>query len=245
MNPAGFRLVEGSLMRHWQLPCFSGSPLLAQSNLLRKDWRHWPMAITTWRLPALARLSASTSVIQEDHMSLSDLAAIGGAVSAVAVLVSLVFLNIQVRQSEKNQRALIQQGRAGRTADIAMRIMDSDFAEVYYRCMNGDSGISETQLGQFMGYCRALFLGAEDSFIQHKASLLNDLAFASFTTSLRAIFVWPGVRAMWAVTRDWYEPKFAVFMDDIAKDAVSHPRVDQLAQWKARVSAEIGCHKAA
>jgi hypothetical protein len=31
-------------------------------------------------------------------MTLSDLASIGGAVSAVAVLVSLVFLNLQVRR---------------------------------------------------------------------------------------------------------------------------------------------------
>jgi hypothetical protein len=161
------------------------------------------------------------------------------------VLVSLVLLNIQVRQSEKNQRALIQQGRAGRSTDIAMHVMAADFAEVHHRCLKGDISISETQLAQFMGYCRALFLGAEDSFLQHKESLLADPVFASVTTSLRAILVSPGVRVMWAMTRDWYEPEFAEFINTIANEAANHPHVDRLAQWKSELSKEIRYRRAA
>ena len=47
---------------------------------------------------------------------------IATAISAVAILASLVFVNIQVRQAEKYQRASIQQERASRTADIAMSL---------------------------------------------------------------------------------------------------------------------------
>jgi hypothetical protein len=43
-------------------------------------------------------------------MTLSDLASIGSLVSGVAVLVSLVYLSSQVRQTEKNQRALMESG---------------------------------------------------------------------------------------------------------------------------------------
>ena len=42
----------------------------------------------------------------EKYMNFADVAAIAGAISALAVLVSLLFLNIQVRLTEKNQRAL-------------------------------------------------------------------------------------------------------------------------------------------
>jgi hypothetical protein len=176
-------------------------------------------------------------------MNLADLASIGGDISAVALVITLVFLNLQVRQSEKNQRALIQQGRASRTVDIAIGMMSSDFAEIYYRCINGDPTISETQLAQFMGYCRAIFLGAEDSFLQNKESQLDKLAFVSFTTALQTIFVSPGVRAMWKMTREWYEPEFSVFMDIIVSEAAKRPPLNQLTQWKSLVSHEISHHK--
>src|SRR5689334_19355525 len=65
-------------------------------------------------------------------MSLSDLASIGSFVSGVAVLVSLVFLYFQmrqvteqVRQAEKNQRAVIQQARTTRSADFNIAIAAS------------------------------------------------------------------------------------------------------------------------
>lgn len=172
----------------------------------------------------------------DKYMNIADVAAVAAAVSAVAVLVSLLFVNIQVHLTEKNQRALTQQGRAGRTADIAMRLMASDFAEIFCRCKNADPTISEAMLDQFMGYCRAVFLGAEDSFIQHEESLLSELAFVSFSLSLREIFVSPGMRAVWKMTREWYGPEFVDFMDAIAKQSSIRLGVDQLAQWKMVVA---------
>ena len=135
-------------------------------------------------------------------MSLSILSTFAAAISAVAVLVSLLLVQRQIRQSEKNQRALIQQGRASRSAEIAMRLMDSDFAEAYHFCMNGDTKISEIQLVQFIGYCRAVFLGAEDSFLQHRECLLDEPAFNSFKRALTGLFVSPGMRAGWTVLRE-------------------------------------------
>ena len=44
-------------------------------------------------------------------MSLSDLAALGSFISGVAVVVTLVFLLVQMRQTNRNQKSLMQQGR--------------------------------------------------------------------------------------------------------------------------------------
>jgi hypothetical protein len=66
-------------------------------------------------------------------MSLSDLASLGSFVSGVAVVATLVFLGLQMRQTNLNQRALMQQGRSARTADSMLRI--SEASEVFVRGM--------------------------------------------------------------------------------------------------------------
>jgi hypothetical protein len=183
-------------------------------------------------------------------VTLSILATLSGIVSAVSVLISLLLVKRQIAQSDRNQRALIQQGRAGRSADIVMRLMSSDFAHAYHSCMNGDTDISETQLVQFIGYCRAVFLGAEDSFLQHRERLLDELAFNSFKRSLLGIFVSPGMRAAWSILREWYDGEFVAFVDNIVREAANRPNTIQHtlwrpAQWRAAVSREVDCRKAA
>jgi hypothetical protein len=49
-------------------------------------------------------------------MSLTDLASIGSLVSGVAVLVSLIYLSLQVKQAERNQQASIRLGPAPSTS---------------------------------------------------------------------------------------------------------------------------------
>ena len=66
-------------------------------------------------------------------MSLSDLAALGGFVSGLGVLVSLVFLyfqlrqlNFQARQNARHTRALIFQGGAARASSQMLTMADTD-----------------------------------------------------------------------------------------------------------------------
>jgi hypothetical protein len=59
-------------------------------------------------------------------MSFSDLAAIGGFISSLAVCGSLIYLALQVRQSDRNQRALMTQGMLTRGADIIMYMAQPD-----------------------------------------------------------------------------------------------------------------------
>ena len=49
---------------------------------------------------------------------------LGSFISGIAVLASLVYLALQIRQNTKHSQALIQQGRAARIADTALRIAE-------------------------------------------------------------------------------------------------------------------------
>jgi hypothetical protein len=168
-------------------------------------------------------------------INLEQLQSIGNAVSAVAIVISLIYLSFQIRQAEKYQRALMQQGRVARISAAAETYAHPAIAEAINRGWDGARDISPVQLRQFSFVCRQLFIGAEDSFLQHQDSLLNEAAYSSCLASTKAYLSAPGVRAMWRLTRDWYEPGFRSFMEQLMKDVRTAPS-DGLAQWQAAVS---------
>lgn len=169
-------------------------------------------------------------------MNLSDLAALGSAVSGFAILVSLVYLNLQMRQSGKNQRALMQQGRVARISGAATAFADPAIAAVMDRCWDGAVDVSTVQLRQFSNVCRQFFISAEDSFLQHRDALLSEAAYASLVASTKAYLSSPGVRAMWKLTESWYEPGFRDFMEQIMNEVTIAPYADRLAQWQRAVA---------
>ena len=70
-------------------------------------------------------------------MKLSDLASIGSLISSAAVLISLVYLALQIRQAERNQRALIHQGRASRMIALMAQIADPGIVDGYFLAIFG------------------------------------------------------------------------------------------------------------
>lgn len=172
-------------------------------------------------------------------MHLTDLAALGSAISGFAILASLFYLNLQMRQSGKNQRALMQQGRVARISSAATAFAEAGIAEVVDRCWDGAENISTVQLRQFANVCRQFFISAEDSYLQHRDALLSEAAYASLVASLTAYLTSPGVRAMWKLTRGWYEPGFASFVEQVMAEVALAPYADRLAQWRSAVAEEI------
>jgi len=55
-------------------------------------------------------------------MSLSDLAAVGSFISGIAVFLSFIFLALQLRQANRNQRSLMQQARTGSLGGLSARV---------------------------------------------------------------------------------------------------------------------------
>ena len=171
-------------------------------------------------------------------MSLSDWASIGSLISSVAVLISLIYLGLQVHQAERNQQASIRQGRATRAVDIILAAGEPSYAEALPKGTAGDAAITPAEFGQFTAIYGAFLASAEDTFLQYKEGLLSEAVFASFGESWRQTLAQPGVRALWKLRRHGFEAGFAVFMDKLMADAPPTTAGDFLAAWKAEVEAQ-------
>jgi hypothetical protein len=171
-------------------------------------------------------------------MSLADWASIGSLISSIAVLISLIYLAIQVRQAERNQQASIRQGRATRLVDIILAAGDPSYAEALAKGTAGTGGITRAEFGQFTAVYGALLASAEDTFLQHREGLLGEAMFASFRESWRQTLAQPGVRALWKLRRHAFESGFAALMDSLMAEAPPPGTKDFFAAWTVETEAQ-------
>jgi len=172
-------------------------------------------------------------------MSLLELANIGSLISGISVFVTLIFLLVQIRQSNRNQRAMIQQGRATRIADFLLHVIEPSLLPAWTMGLRGAPEIGADRHFQFMHMARARFLSLEDSFLQHQSGLMNQGAFDGHVEAFKSVFAAPGLRAAWKMTRTSYDREFAKFVDAIAGEHqphVEHP----LERWLRIVQSEVG-----
>src|SRR5947207_13546824 len=95
----------------------------------------------------IAVLGASAKIVISS-MSLADIASLA---SSAAVLVSLLFLGLQIRQSNRNQRSLMQQGRSTRNVDLLSRLTDSKLSDIWVRVSAGET-LADAEYYMLYGY---------------------------------------------------------------------------------------------
>jgi hypothetical protein len=175
-------------------------------------------------LPWLISVSLDVCVLpfgadsQRSFMSLGDLASLASLVSSVAVLVSLLFLGFQMRQSNRNQRSLMQQGRSDRNVDLLSRLTDPKLSEILCRVFGGET-LSDPEYFVLYGFTAAVFWSYEDSFFQFRSGMLDAKSWASDVATLKRLLSNPAYRAVWKVARSGIGDEYKSFLDGLAADA--------------------------
>ena len=172
-------------------------------------------------------------------MSLSDLASVGSFVAGFAVLTSLIYLALQVRQTERNQQISIRHSRVSRTVELHVALADPALADAWLHGSGRPEDITQTELSQYISLCRAHFFHFEDSFYQREEGLLNDDAFETVVAGARLLARSPGLRAAWKIARPNFGGRFLEFMDGVVAGAAAEPPVDlSLEAWKVAFASE-------
>jgi len=131
----------------------------------------------------------------------------------------------------------MQQGRADRTSQAALTLAQKDLSSIWHRGVAGDPNLSRDEFGQRLLLCRAAFLSGEDSYMQHKAGLLSEAAFASYVAGVHYYMSLPGMRAAWPISSGQIGRAFVEFVSAELAHAPLAPSADSYEGWKAQVRA--------
>jgi hypothetical protein len=173
-------------------------------------------------------------------MSLSDLASLGSFVSGIAVIATLIFLALQMRQTNRNQRSLIQQGRAVHLNEIHLLRANPHMSAAFAHLNEDYRTLSPSELLAIRAYLIALSYAYQDSFQQYRAGTLSAASWDVDATTFRGLAGNAAFRTEWVSRRDSYAtPEWRDYVDALIRETpVRKPRAAH-AVWLAEYEKQL------
>jgi hypothetical protein len=173
-------------------------------------------------------------------MTLATLVNIGSLISSVAVLISLVYLNRQLRQGALNQRSKMDRGRSQQVGEWLQYVAQPDTAALILRGHAGDPTLTPLECHRYLWSMYPLILHFEDSFFQHRDEMISEPQYASIVGHLKSRCPSPGFRALWLHVRPRFPEEFVAFVDALMRETPveTDESGDWTAQWRTHAAAE-------
>lgn len=172
-------------------------------------------------------------------MSLSDLAGVGSFISSIAVFLSFIFLALQLRQANRNQRSLMQQARTGRNVEILLKMADPDTSETLAQANTNCAAMTDARIWSFYGFGAAVFWSYEDCFMQFRAKTLDASSWASDVATLERLVAYPPYRAVWKMARDGMGGDYRDYVDSLMEKVPSDTSRTLTDQFKVYMAEEL------
>ena len=162
-------------------------------------------------------------------MSLEEWGVIAEIVGALAVVITLVYLAVQVKHSKESLDANTKAIRGQAISDVTRNVHDQmqmlvqghDMAEWFMRFHKSDALDSKDAV-LTDALLSAIFMARQNEFLQWKQGLLDDAVFRSLHHVTRLILLFPNGDHWWQHEgRSMYEPAFVEFVDDLCSESNS------------------------
>lgn len=144
-------------------------------------------------------------------MDIAELGAVGELVGGIAVLVTLVYLAIQVRQNT-------MQNRSQNSSDLRATIMSGfdpiyQHPDVFFRSARGASDLSDDERELFALMFTRILITYQEGFFKDREGSVGPEWLRSYRGYLRRLLRSPGARAQWDETKELFAPEFRIFVE--------------------------------
>ena len=131
-------------------------------------------------------------------MNWEALGAIGEILGAAAVVVSLLYLGIQIRATRETSKKAVLQGSYSKFNDFRQSLFESpELAGLFLNGLEHPEELSREDLFRFMAACESLFLSGEELWLLFDKKV-DDERMNNTMGALAAFIDTPGGRAFWS-----------------------------------------------
>ena len=149
-------------------------------------------------------------------MSLEQLALIADIVSAIAIVITLVYLALQIKDSARSSRSA-----AVTDATTAMQAFYQELgsnpatSKLFLEAVTNPDALSQQDQFQYLMLMHSCFLGFQRSFFLAREGTLDVALRDSIGTALHAVNRMPGMHLYWRQRKAYFQPEFVEWVEDL------------------------------
>jgi len=149
-------------------------------------------------------------------MPLDQLANIAEISAAALLIVSLMYVGLQVRQSTKAAYASTNQAHAEIAMEYIGLINASDrLADILHEGAMGLSSLKEGNLIRFMAFHDQIFVAYQPFYFQYLKGTLDGRIWDTYKQAMVSLLGQSGSQDWWKLRRHWFSEEFRNYVEDV------------------------------
>ena len=157
-------------------------------------------------------------------LKLSELANIAEVIGAFAVVVSLIYVGVQVNDSNSAVRSASVNDANVAVQEWYMQIgSDEQTSRLFYSALMSDEAKSNEDEFQFIMMFHGVFLAFQSSYLMAEEGTIDSELVNGLTGAILTVKDTPGMKRYWRQRRTTLHPRFVRYVDDLLQEEGETP----------------------
>jgi hypothetical protein len=147
-------------------------------------------------------------------MNWDAIGAVGEAVGAAGVIISLLYLAVQIKGDARAKRAATIHEQSEGFREVLLSIVDNpSVADLYLRGLNDFGSLTDAERPRFSSLLVLACRVWEDQFFQWAEGHYDQEVWGGIDASIADVCSMPGVQAWWKTRSHWYSDQFRALIE--------------------------------
>jgi hypothetical protein len=150
------------------------------------------------------------------YMSLKEFSELGATMGGVGVIVSVIYVSIQISHNTRAVRASAFQQVVNSFAGVAFDLArDKNLVDLFVRGGRDFASLGEVERAQYSLMLLSFLRRAENVYFQTEIRMLQTQHWSGIRDSIKAIIASPGAQTCWGEIKNRLNPEFRAFIDEL------------------------------
>ncbi len=148
-------------------------------------------------------------------MNWEAIGVIAEVVAAIAVIVSLLYLAMQIRTHNREARLAALHDISVGFREATAKFANEDISEIFVRANEDYDALSDAELMRLLVVAGGVFRAWEEAYIQHKDGHLEIGSWEAMTRHYANVMGATCIRRIWSLRKANFDPEFQLYIDNI------------------------------